>query len=72
VVIPEDKVALNFLEIENQPFQVRFYFKKVIDIDQPSPFPNVKRYNLPGDLININSNFASYFISETAVEGNKI
>jgi hypothetical protein len=69
VVIPEDKVALNFLEIENQPFQVRFYFKKVIDIDQPSPFPNVKRYNLPGDLININSNFASYFISETAVEG---
>ncbi|WP_374091086.1 Piwi domain-containing protein [Methylomicrobium lacus] len=65
----DDKVALNFLEIANQPFQVSFYFKKVVDTEQPCPYPNVKRYNLPGDLNNLNSKFEPYFISETALEG---
>ncbi len=67
---PDDKVALNFLEIVNQPFQVSFYFKKVAGPEQPSPYPNnVKRYNLPEDLKNLKVKFAPYFISETALEG---
>ncbi|WGS87726.1 Piwi domain-containing protein [Methylomonas sp. UP202] len=64
-----DKVAINFLEITNQPFQISFYSKKVIDPEQQSPHPNIKRYNLPGDLNNLNSAFVPYFISETAFEG---
>ncbi|HBA87493.1 MAG TPA: hypothetical protein DCZ75_05745 [Geobacter sp.] len=66
---PDDKVALNFLEIIKQPFKVSFYLKKVVDPDKPSPYPNVKRYNLPGDLTNRNSEFAPYFISDTVIGG---
>lgn len=69
VATQDDKVAINFLEIANQPFQISFYFKKVIDPEQQSPYPNIKRYNLPGDLNNPNSTFVPYFISETALEG---
>lgn len=63
---PDDKVALNFLEITSQPFQMSFYLKKVEDPDQPSPYPNVKRYNLPCNLENPASKFVPYYISEAA------
>ena len=69
MVTPDDKVALNFLEIINQPFQVSLYLKKVVDPDQPSPYPNVRRYKLPDELGNPNSEFALYHISENAFEG---
>lgn len=66
---PSDKVALNFLEITPQPFQMDFHVKKVKNPDQPSPYTNVKRYNLPGNLANPDSEFVLYYISETPLEG---
>lgn len=66
---PDDKVALNFLEIVTQPFQISVYVKKVLNRDQPSPYPNVKRYNLPEDLAKSDNEFAPYYISECAQTG---
>lgn len=66
---PDDFVALNFLEITSQPFLMSFYLKKVDDADQHSPYPNVKRYNLPSILSNLASKFVPYYISESAQSG---
>jgi Piwi domain len=66
---PDDKVALNFLEIVTQPFQISFYLKRVVNCDQPSPYPNVKRYNLPGALAKSDGEFVPYYISDVAQTG---
>lgn len=66
---PEDKVALNFLEIVTQPFPISVYVKKVLNPDQPPPYPNVKRYNLPKNLVKFNTEFIPYYISESAQTG---
>ncbi|SPD73381.1 Stem cell self-renewal protein Piwi domain protein [uncultured Desulfobacterium sp.] len=63
---PDNKIALNFLEIVTQPFQISVYVKKVLNRDQPSPYPNVKRYNLPENLANSDSEFVPHYISESA------
>jgi hypothetical protein len=69
VVTPNNKVALNFLEIANQPFTISFYFKKMIKAEETSAFPNIKSYKLPEDLNDLNSTFVPYFISETPLDG---
>ena len=69
MAIFNDKVALNFIEIINQSFPVHVYIKKVVKPDQASPYPNIKRYNLPEDLTNPKSAFVPYYVSESAKAG---
>lgn len=66
---PSEKIALNFLEIVTQPFQISIYVKKVLNSDHASTNPNDKRYNLPKELAKSDSEFVPYFISESAQQG---
>jgi hypothetical protein len=65
----DKKIALNFLEIETQPFQISICVKKVLNHDPATPSPNVKRYNLPEELAKTDSEFVPYLISESAHPG---
>jgi hypothetical protein len=64
VATPDYKIALNFLEIVTQPFQINVSVKKVLNHDHASPYPNVKRYNLPEELEKHDSEYVPYYISE--------
>lgn len=61
-----DLIAINFLPLSNQDFDMDIYVKKVVELGQPTPYQNVKTYKLPSDIEDTGSEYMSYFVSNTA------
>jgi hypothetical protein len=60
-----DLIAINFLPLSNQDFDMDVYVKKVVDSGQSTPYQNVKTYKLPGDIENPKSEYTNYYVSST-------
>jgi hypothetical protein len=61
-----DQIAINFLPLSKQDFEMEIFVNKVIESGQPTAFQNVKTYKLPSELKDTKSEYANYYVSSTA------